>query len=303
MSLLQLLGPMRIPFLILAPACAAVGIATALWENRSVNGWHVLLVLLGALFAHISTNAFNEYFDFRSGLDARTRPTPFSGGSGTLPANPSLARYTLGLSIATLLLTAGIGIYFLWQRGWWLLPLGLLGLLLVVSYTVWWTYHPLRSLIAPGLGFGVLMVMGSYFSLAGRYSWVAFVASLVPTFLVSNLLLLNQFPDVEADMSIGRRHFPITIGRKASSRLYGLLLLLAYATILAGAATKLFPWPTLLALITAVPARKAYSLASRHPESIPELLPAMGMNVIVTVGTPLLLAVGFFLATAFGWQK
>lgn len=301
MNLPLLLGPMRIPFLILAPACAAVGIATALWENRSANGWHVLLVLLGALFAHISTNAFNEYFDFRSGLDARTRPTPFSGGSGILPAHPVLARYTLGLSITTLLLTAGIGVYFLWQWGWWLLPLGLLGLLLVVSYTVWWTYHPIRCLIAPGLGFGILMVMGSYFALAGRYSWTALVASLVPTFLVSNLLLLNQFPDVEADRSIGRRHFPITIGRQASSRLYGLLLLLAYVTILAGAATGLFPWPTLLALITTIPAWKAYSLASRHPESIPELLPAMGMNVIVTVGTPLLLAVGFFLAAVFGW--
>ncbi len=301
MSLTRLLGPMRVPFLILAPACAAVGIAAALWENRSLNGWHVLLVLLGALFAHISTNAFNEYFDFRSGLDARTRPTPFSGGSGTLPANPSLAPYALWLSIVTLLLTAGIGAFFVWQKGWGLLPVGLLGLILVVSYTIWWTYHPLRSLIAPGLGFGILMVMGSYFALAGRYSWAAFAASLVPTFLVSNLLLLNQFPDVEADASIGRRHFPITIGRTASCRLYGLFLLLAYLTILAGAAIRLFPWPTLLALVTAVPAWKAYQIASHHAESVQELLPAMAMNVIVSVGTPFLLAVGFLLAAAFGW--
>ena len=300
MSLRLLLGPMRVPFLILAPACAAVGIATAFWQTRSLNGWHVLLVLLGALFAHISTNAFNEYFDFRSGLDARTRPTPFSGGSGTLPANPSLERYALWLSIITLLLTAGIGIYFIWQAGWGLLPLGLLGLLLVVSYTVWWTYDPIRCLIAPGLGFGILMVMGSHFALSGHYSLIAFAASLVPTFLVSNLLLLNQFPDVEADQSIGRRHFPITIGRQASSRLYGLLLILAYATIIISTLAGLFPWTSLLALLTAIPAWQAYRLAARHAESIPELLPAMGLNVIVTVGTPFLLALGFFLAAALG---
>jgi 1,4-dihydroxy-2-naphthoate octaprenyltransferase len=173
-------------------------------------------------------------------------------------------------------------------------------LLLVVSYTVWWTYDPIRCLIAPGLGFGILMVMGSHFALSGHYSLIAFAASLVPTFLVSNLLLLNQFPDVEADQSIGRRHFPITIGRQASSRLYGQLLILAYATIIISTLAGLFPWTSLLALLTAIPAWQAYRLAARHAESIPELLPAMGLNVIVTVGTPFLLALGFFLAAALG---
>ena len=35
-------------------------------------------------------------------------------------------------------------------------------------------------------------------------------------FLVNNLLLLNQFPDVQADQSIGRRHFPLVAGRRAA---------------------------------------------------------------------------------------
>jgi len=43
------------------------------------------------------------------------------------------------------------------------------------------------------------------------------MASLVPFFLVSDLLLLNQFPDAAADERVGRKHIPILIGRRASS--------------------------------------------------------------------------------------
>ena len=56
----------------------------------------------------------------------------------------------------------------------------------------------------------------------------AFVASLVPFFLVSNLLLLNQFPDVEADRFAGRKHFPILVGRTVSGYIYISFLIAAY---------------------------------------------------------------------------
>ena len=49
----------------------------------------LMLVLIGAVSAHISVNTFNEYFDFLSGLDAKTVKTPFSGGSGALVENPN----------------------------------------------------------------------------------------------------------------------------------------------------------------------------------------------------------------------
>ena len=75
--------------------------------------------------------------------------------------------------------------------------LGLAGLLLVFGYTIWFTRDPYLCLIAPGLGFGPFMVMGTHFVLTGNYAWTAFIASLIPFFLVSNLLLLNQFPDVD----------------------------------------------------------------------------------------------------------
>ena len=83
-----LLDPMRLPFLVLTPACVVLGLGTALWTNSQVNWVHFILVLIGALAAHISVNIFNEYFDFKSGLDSKTVRTPFSGGSGRLPKKP-----------------------------------------------------------------------------------------------------------------------------------------------------------------------------------------------------------------------
>lgn len=291
----SLLGPMRVPFLILAPACVAVGAGTAFWQTHAISWVQVFIIILGAIASHISANAFNEYFDFKSGLDAKTQRTPFSGGSGTLPANPEMKKDTLYLAIVSFVITALVGFYFIWLRGFLLLPLGTIGLILLVTYTIWWAYNPILCLIAPGLGFGILMVMGTHFCLTGSYTWISFVASLVPTFLVSDLLLLNQFPDVDADKSIGRKHFPITIGRQASAVLYGVFLLLAYVSVVIGVIFKLLPRYSLLALLTVIPAWKAYRGAYQNAENIPSLIPSMGLNVIINLTTPILLAVGLFI--------
>ena len=290
-----LLRTMRLPFLVLTPACVILGVGTAYWQGSNVNWFQILLVFIGALSAHISVNTFNEYLDFKSGLDSKTQPTPFSGGSGTLPDHPEMERATQILAWSTLTLCAVIGIYFVWLRGWQLLPIGLLGLFLLVTYTIWWTYHPVLCLIAPGLGFGMLMVLGTHFALTGTLSLPAFIASLVPTFLVSDLLLLNQFPDVQADQSIGRKDFPITIGRKSSSILYGFLLLLAYLSIIVGVILKLLPIYSLIALLTAIMAWFVYRRVSQNTNNIPALVPAMGMNVIIVLATPILLSIGLFI--------
>lgn len=291
-----LFGPMRVPFLLLTPACVAVGVATAYRQTRYLSLLDVLIVLIGALAAHISVNVFNEYYDFKNGLDSRTQRTPFSGGSGSLQAHPEMAHATLILAWTSFAVTALVGLYFVWKQGWGLLPLGILGLVILVAYTLWFVYQPVLCLIVPGLGFGILMVMGTHYALTGTYTWTAFIASLVPTFLVSNLLLLNQFPDVEADQSVGRRHYPIVLGRRASSVVYGLFLLGAYLAVGVGVALRLLPWTSLLALLTLVLSWKAFRGAFENAENIPALIPSMGMNVIINLATPVLLALGLFLA-------
>jgi len=291
----DILGPMRVPFLILTPACVLLGIGTALRSGAHLNPLQVILVLIGAVATHISVNAFNEYDDFKSGLDARTTPTPFSGGSGTLPAKPEMARTALATAIVSLGIVALTGVYFTWLRGIALLPLGILGMLVIVAYTPWLTRQPFLCLIAPGLGFGPLMVMGVHFALTGQYSWMAFFASLVPFFLVSNLLLLNQFPDVEADVSVGRKHFPIAIGRKRSSFIYSYFLLLTYVAIMVGVFLKVLPTGSLLGLATLLLAVPLLIGAQRNAEDVKKLIPYMGMNVLINLLTPVLVSLGLII--------
>ena len=290
-----ILGPMRVPFLILTPACVLLGLGTAIWSSGQVNPLHFILALLGGLAGHISVNAFNEYFDFKSGLDTRTDRTPFSGGSGTLPAQPELLRQTLGTALAAFAVTGLIGIYFLRVRGLALLPLGGLGIVVVVAYTPWLVHNPFLCLIAPGLGFGPLMVMGTDFVLTGEYSWTAFIASLVPFFLVNDLLLLNQFPDVEADQSVGRQHFPVVVGRQSSSIIYGANQLLAFLSIVIGVYLGYLPHASLIGLIALVFAVPACVGAYRYAEDVKRLMPYMGLNVIVNIVTPVLVAIGLFI--------
>ena len=290
-----LLGAMRLPFLPLTLSCVLLGLGAAVWTSGHVNAFHFVLALAGAICAHISVNVFNEYFDFKSGLDARTQRTPFSGGSGTLPNQAEMVRPALALAWGTMGVTALCGLYFIILRGLAILPLGILGLVIIYAYTPWMTRNYFLCLVAPGLGFGPLMVMGVNFALTGAYSWTALAASMVPFFLVSNLLLLNQFPDVEADCSIGRRHIPILFGRRIASLIYNLFLLLAYLAIILGVSARLLPVAGLIGLLSAAVAIPAGLRAFRHADHIPQLLPAMGLNVLVNLLTPILVGIGFLI--------
>ena len=290
-----LTGPMRLPFIVLTPACVLLGISTAYYESGNVNWILAILIIIGAISAHISVNAFNEFFDFKSGLDLKTQRTPFSGGSGTIPDNPEMERPALNIAWITFAITLFIGLYFVYITGWQLLPLGLLGLLFVFIYTKWVTRSPIICLIAPGIGFGILMVMGTHFVLTGHYTWIAFVASLIPFFLVNDLLLLNQFPDVEADRSIGRKHFPITIGRKKSGLIYLVFMILAYLTIILAVITGLFPLTSLLGLLPVFLAIPVSIGVLKNYDDIEKLIPFMGKNVLINLLTPVLTAIGIFL--------
>lgn len=290
-----ILGPMRPPFLLLAVACVLLGIATAHYEVGGIAFLHLVLALVGGIAAHVAVNALNEYDDFRSGLDAKTERTPFSGGSGVLPANPEKARYGLVIALTAVAVTVAVGIYFLVVHGWMILPLGLLGLLVVVTYTRWLTHSPLLCLVAPGLGFA-LMSLGTHFVLTGTYSWTAATASLVPFFLVSDLLLLNQLPDVEADATVGRRHLMIIHGRRLGLKVYGVFLTAAYLSVVAGWAAGVLPVWSLLSLLTILIAVPTYRGSVAHAEDIPGLIPFLGRNVVLTLATPVLLAVGLFMA-------
>lgn len=289
------IGVMRPRFLLLAVSCVFLGLAASVWTGYEINVWHALLCFVGGVFAHGSVNAFNEYEDIKSGLDFKTTRTPFSGGSGTLVPAPSKLPIALWTGIITAAICIGIGIYFFVLYGWPILAIGALGLFIIVIYTPWLNKIPLLCLIAPGLGFGTLMVNGAYFALTGAFSWTALLISFVPFFLVSNLLLLNQFPDVEADKTVGRKHLPIMIGRKGSAYIFVAFIAATYLTIILGPVMKLTPLWTLLGLVSLVFALPAAKGALEHPDNLAKLGRSMGQNVLLNLITPLLMGIGFLI--------
>ncbi|MBN1567350.1 MAG: prenyltransferase [Acidobacteria bacterium] len=286
------IGVMRPRFLLLAVACVFLGLSAAVWAGHTIDFWHAVLCFVGGVLAHGSVNAFNEYEDVKSGLDFRTIRTPFSGGSGTLVPVPHKLPVALWTGIITAAICIVIGIYFFMLHGWPILAIGALGLFVIVIYTPWLNKIPLLCLIAPGLGFGTLMVNGTYFALTGEFSWTALLISFVPFFLVSNLLLLNQFPDVEADKTVGRRHLPITVGRKASAVIFAAFVAATYLTIILGVAIKLTPLWTLIALVSLIFALPAAKGALAHPDNLAKLGASMGQNVLSNLIAPILVGIG-----------
>lgn len=286
----------RPSFLILTPACVFLGASTALASLETLDIALLLLLMLGALAAHISVNALNEYYDFKSGLDLKTHRTPFNGGSGALPEHPQMALPVLGLGLVMLVIMVTIGVYFIYESGIGILLIGLMGLALIITYTQWINRLPVMCLIAPGLGFGLFMVLGSHIALVGSASLMAFAVALVPFFLVNNLLLINQFPDIEADSEAGRYHYPIAFGIEKSIRVYIGFTATAYGLILIYIAAGLLPLLSLIALLplalsvfTAYGTRKYGQHVGEHP-------PFMAANVAAAILTPILLGVSIFIA-------
>ncbi|MBF0219017.1 MAG: prenyltransferase [Gammaproteobacteria bacterium] len=285
----------RPPFLLLALVCAFLGLATAVYTLQagmaSVDYLLFLVVLVGAVAAHIAVNTLNEYLDFRSGLDNLTRRTPFSGGSGLLPRHPEVAEQVLHFSLAAIVLTCAIGIYLLFTHSEQLLPIGLAGVVIIIAYTRWINRYPFICLIAPGVGFGLLMVVGTHLVMAGEYGQPIWFAALIPFFLVNNLLLLNQYPDIEADRQVGRNHFPIAFGTRISAYAYGAFLFAAMLVIIFAVVAGYFPIYSLAALLPLLAGVLPFRAALLHGAQIGSHPQFLGMNVVVTLLTPLLLGV------------
>ncbi|MBU2873054.1 prenyltransferase [Marinobacter salexigens] len=282
-------------FLVLAPLCVGLGVAVAWQQGEPPALLDTVLVFIGALLAHAAVNLFNEYEDFTSGLDLITTRTPFSGGSGALPEVPGAAKRVLAAAIGTLALVILIGLYFLWQRGLPMLVLGAAGVVLILTYTRWITRSPLLCLFAPGIGFGPVMVLGTLVALGARLDATALTVSVISLILVSELLLINQIPDAEADRKIGRRHLVITLGTRAAARLVSAMFISGYAVLVTGIITGWLPLASILSLATAP---FALWLVLKLPGAIdqPDALNVLlGTNVAILLATLALLIVGLSL--------
>jgi len=286
----------RPQFLPLSAVLVFLGTCIA-WYDGYFHLGYALLAFLGLLFCHISTNVLNDYFDYRSGIDLEVKRTPFSGGSGILPAALLKPRQVLWFGLVSFLLAVPIGVYFVIARGWALLPLLLVAAVCTIIYT------PVLTKIgwpewAPGAGMGALPVLGAYFIQSTDYTFPAVIACIPSGILVHNLLLLNEFPDAEADKKAGRKTLPIVIGKTRAWLFYSIMTIAVYLWIVGWVAVGKMPAFSLIALLTLPFAIKAIVAARKHQE-MSQLVSAMASNVLVVLLTQFLLGIGYILAGVF----
>jgi len=289
------LGVARAPFLLLPVALVAAGAAAAAYEGAF--GWGpTLLALIGLLLLHAAVNALNEASDLTTGIDLRTTRTPFSGGSGTLPAGRLSVRATRIFAYTCAVIGGLIG-------GWFALRLDLLFVLLmaagaasVLFYSDFFARTGVGEIFA-GLGLGALPVWGAAW-VQGRPPGPAALWAGVPAFFMTfNLLLLNEFPDEEADRAGGRRNIVLMLGRRGAALVYATAALLTPVSIVVAVVLRALPVHALVATLPSLflvrPLRWALG-DTREPVPIP----ALGANVVWNLATNTVLALALAVAVA-----
>ena len=286
----------RANFLPLTIVIVLAGLAAAFYSHRTFLPIDAALVMVGALLTHASVNAFNNYFDYRSKIDAKTPKTPFSGGVDVLVKGMMKPSEALTVCLFTIICAALIGVYFLVRLFNVLLPLIVYGAIIIVFYTPVLSRVPALSEIVAGSGFG-LMGLGVYVTQTGLID-AAGIAVLIPiTILVALLLFLNEFPDAEVDRVAGRRHIVILLGKKGSAWLYVAGEAATYASIILAVAVGAAPFPVLISLLSLPIAYKAGRLTLKNYNRTGDLVPALGSNVLFILSTITLMACGFAIAS------
>jgi 1,4-dihydroxy-2-naphthoate octaprenyltransferase len=292
-GLVHFAGIARAPFLLLPPTLVASGAAAGAW-NGSFSWPRTTMALIGLVALHMAVNILNEWSDMRTGIDLETERTPFSGGSGTLPAGGMTTGMALGYGLMCAVVGLSVGLWFLPRIGGALVPIMILGAVCVLAYTDLLARFGVGE-IAAGFGLGAGPVIGTALVQDGSWSRAAIAAS-VPAFLMTfNLLLLNEFPDEQADRRGGRKNLVILLGRKPAGLVYAVA---AVTTPISIAVAVVIGWLPALALLGTLPslllAKPLQWAVGDTDQPVP--IPAMGANVAWNLATNTLVAVGLIVA-------
>lgn len=254
---------------------------------------------LGVVSLHGASNVANDYFDHRSGCDQinQTFIRPFTGGSRTVQEGLITPRGLVALSLGCLFLAILAAVFLAVRTGPAVLWLGAAGALLGFLYTA----PPLRLAargwgeVVVGVSFGVLPTVGSYFVQTGEWSWAPVRMSLPIAFLIVAILVVNQFPDYEADLAVGKCNWVVRLGRRRAAILYAALMaawpLVLLLAVWPGGAPKL----VLLALAGILPAALAARAVFRYRELPGKLAPACALTGGLHAGVGIIICAALLL--------
>jgi 1,4-dihydroxy-2-naphthoate octaprenyltransferase len=274
----------------IAPAFLGTSIA---WGEGIYSLHHAVLAFLGLILWHVSAQVLNDYFDYRSGIDLKTRRTPFSGGSGVLPAKLLNPKSVLVFGLLCFVLALPIWIYFLMDKGVLLLPALAVGAVCVLLYTPVLTKSKVPEAFS-GIGLGILPVLTCYFVQTGEYTTGAIVGGVASGIVMFNLHLLFEFPDIEADRVGGRKTLPIILGTKKASWLYLASSIIYYAWVISWIVVHIMPQGALLSLLT-MPLAFLVTLDALNYQGLRGFPRVLYLGAATYLLTIILLAMGFIL--------
>ncbi len=289
----------RPAFLSVSLVACLLGLAAAMYDRVFVSPWPAVLTIVSALVAHAGINVLNDYYDALNGTDDinTDRIFPFTGGSRFIQNGVFSRRQAAAYGFTLLSVAALAGLGLVLRSG----P----GLLLIVAagLAVGWSYSapPLKlnsrgwGELSVATGF-LLIVVGADYVQRHGFSWRPVFAGLSYALLVTNILYINQFPDLRADAAAGKHHWVVRLGARRAVWGYGLIAGMAGLWLVGAVAAGVLPVPALGACASFVPAAGALRRLHRDCDRPRTLAPAIRLTIAAALIHGLLLAIGIGLS-------
>jgi len=281
----------RIRFLLASVIAVSVGLAITWWHSSNVTVFDAILTMAGVLALHASVDLFNDYWDFKRGIDTATKRTKMSGGSGVLPEGILKPRQVYAGGIIFLVIGTIIGVYFVITDG---IIIGIILAFAVVSI-----YFYSTKIVNWGLAEvfvsikGTLIVIGTYFIQTSQINESIIFGGIVIGVLSSLVLFITSFPDHDADKAKGRKTLVISLGKQKACSMLWVFPSIVYGISIAAVIFEIFPISCLILLATIPLIIKSGHKLKQNYEQLTNLVPAMNSTLYFSRITGVLLVVGF----------
>jgi 1,4-dihydroxy-2-naphthoate octaprenyltransferase len=288
---------LRAPFFTATVVPVLLGTTIAWYEVGIFNVTHFVLTLVAVLLLNAGTNMINDYFDYRSGCDLHPQykefSAPFFGGSRLLPDGTLKPRDVFAVALFSFGFGGAIGIFLAFEAGWFIILLGVIGVLSGYFYT---------KLASRGLGeffvflnAGPLVLIGSYYVQVQALTAGPIVASIPIGLLIASVLWINEVPDYLADRNAGKNTLIVKLGKKRAADVYAILMTMPYVFIALGVGSGLMPPCSFIAFATLPMTLKAIKVVNKHYQETATLVYANVATILVHLFTGLLLISGYIL--------
>ena len=225
----------RVPFLSVGILPLILGFVLAWrWGYKGPLGLYVLST--GAVILIMWMTYYMGEWNDLEGDRINQNFNQFSGGSRVLAkeAIPAWVSLLLGYGCLTGAILIGFYIYLQYQNDLWTLLLGGLGIFFGFFYSskpFRWSYHGLGEILI-GFCYSWLPIATGFFLFTGFFSPQILLLSIPVGLSIFNVILINEFPDEEADRAIGKKNLVVRFGKERMGDLYiGLSILTGFSFI------------------------------------------------------------------------